>query len=146
MMPDTLPRPDRAGWRAHWMAALLITLTWLLVVVAAIVRLRQEDGLIVALAALVASAMTLTITARADRARWRIPIENLTRFVRDFSRDHRASPTPSHEPELMELTLEVCELGFPKNSSVIGRPKGGQRVSVCLNLRRTRDRCRQTHS
>jgi PAS domain S-box-containing protein len=109
-MPETLPRPHRAGWPARWTASLLITLTWLLVVVVAIARLRQEDGLIVALAALVASAMTLTITARADRARWRIPIENLTRFVRDFSRGHRANPTPSHEPELMELTLEVANL------------------------------------
>jgi PAS domain S-box-containing protein len=109
-MADTLPRTDRAGWPARWTSALLITLTWLLVVVVAIARLRQADGLIVALAALVASAMTFAITAWFDRVRWRIPIGNVTRFVRDFSHDRHANPPAAAERELIALALEIATL------------------------------------
>jgi PAS domain S-box-containing protein len=122
IMPESLPRPDRAGWLARWTAALVITLTWLLVVVVAIARLRQTDGIIIALGAVVASAMTLAITARADRVRWRIPIENMTRFVRDLSQDRHANPSPASEPELVELTLEIATLANAlRNRSTKGR-------------------------
>ena len=50
-------------------------LAWLVVVALAVAKLRQADGIIVALAALAASAVTFAITAWADRVRWRNPIE-----------------------------------------------------------------------
>ena len=72
-----------------------------------------------------------------------MPIENVTRFVRDL-RQTRDAPRRSDaraEPELVELTLEIAALA---KRSVIGRPKRrSTSLAIHLNLRRTRHRCRR---
>lgn len=122
-MPEPLARPGHAGWPARWTAALLIILSWLLVVVFAIARLRQTEGIVVAIAALAASAMTLTVTARADRDRWRTPIENMSRFVRDLTQNRDVDLPLASEPELVELTGELAGLEKKlRNPSSKSRP------------------------
>ena len=74
-MPETIARPHRVGRPARWTAAFLISLAWLMVVALAVAKLRQADGVVVALAALAAAAVTFGISAWADRARWRNPID-----------------------------------------------------------------------
>ncbi len=68
------------GRPARWTAALLISLMWLVVVALAVRKLRQADGVIVALAGLGAAAITFAIAAWAERSRWREPIENMTQL------------------------------------------------------------------
>jgi PAS domain S-box-containing protein len=128
-MPDTLPRTDRADWTGRWTAALLIALTWTVVVVVAIARLGQSDRIVVAIVALVASAMTLAITARFERVRWRTPIENVTRFVRDLVENRHANPTPVSQPELAELTMEISALAKTLASRSTIRRESRRRAS-----------------
>ena len=83
-----------------------------MVVVLAVPKLRQADGVVVAIAAFGAAALTFGILAWADRARWRDPVAERDavssaargRTARRAGR--RASPTP----ELAELTHEIVAL------------------------------------
>ena len=128
-MPETLPRTDRADWTGRWTAALLIALTWMVVVVVAIVRLGHADRIVVAIAALVASAVTLAITARFERVHWRTPIENVTRFVRDLAENRHAKPTHVSQPELAQLTLEIATLAKSLRSRSTIRRESRRRAS-----------------
>ena len=75
-------------------------------------RLRQADGVVVALAGLAASAVTFGVFAWTDRARWQKPIEDLTLIIRALRQNPRVRPAaePEPGPELAELTLEIAAL------------------------------------
>ncbi len=111
-MPESIARWIRVGRPARWTAAFLISLAWLFVVALAVAKLRQADGVIVALAGLAASAVTFGVFAWAERARWRTPIEDLTRIIRGLRQNPRMRPAaePEPGPELAELTLEIAAL------------------------------------
>jgi PAS domain S-box-containing protein len=109
-MPETKGRLLRLGAPARWTAAFVISLVWLLVVVLAIRKLRQADGMAVALAALGAAAVTFAVQAWADLARWRAPVGNVTRFVRGLRHDRKAPITTPPTRELRELTQEIMAL------------------------------------
>jgi len=109
-MPETIPRRIRVGRPARWSAAFLISLAWLLVVALAVWRLRQVDGILVALAGFAAAAITFGVEAWADRARWREPVNDVTRFVRSLKKDRKARPSGPPPPELLELTQEIVAL------------------------------------
>ncbi|MFI5458132.1 MAG: PAS domain S-box protein [Isosphaerales bacterium] len=108
-MPETIPRPVRVG-RQRWSAAFLISVAWLLVVALAVWRLRQVDGVVVALAGLGAAAITFGVEARAEKARWRDPVKDVTRLVRGLRRDRKTRPSVPPTPELVELTQEIVAL------------------------------------
>jgi PAS domain S-box-containing protein len=111
-MPESIARRFRVGRPARWTAAFLICLAWLMVVALAVWKLRQADGVIVALAGLVASAVTFGIVAWVDRARWRQPIEALTQTIRGLRQNPLVGPPDDceHEPELADLTEECVAL------------------------------------
>jgi len=109
-MPETIPRPSRVGRPARWSAAFLISLAWLLVVALAVWRLRQVDRMVVALAGFGAAAITFGVEAWADRARWREPVQDVTRFVHRLREDRKARPSAPPPPELLELTQEIVAL------------------------------------
>ena len=111
-MPESIARWIRVGRPARWTAASLISLAWLMVVALAVARLRQAEGVIVAVAGLAASAVTFGMFAWADRAAWQMPIENLTRIIRGWRQNPRMRPAaePEPGPELAELTLEIAAL------------------------------------
>ena len=144
-MPESIARWIRVGRPARWTAALLISLAWLMVVALAVAKLRQADGVIVALAGLAASAVTFGLSAWADRARWRNPIKDLTRTIRDLRQNPRMRPPaePEPEPELAELTLEIAALAKTLRS----RPST-RRIALppASRIRSpTRNRCRRRH-
>jgi PAS domain S-box-containing protein len=109
-MPESIPRPHRVGRPARWTAALLIILAWLLVVALAVRKLRQADGIVVALAGFGVAAITFGVMAWADHARWRIPVNDVTSFVRGLRQHRKARPPTAPEPALAELTLEIAAL------------------------------------
>ncbi len=111
-MPESIARRFRVGRPARWTGAFLISLAWLMVVALAVAKLRQTDGVIVALTGLAASAFTFGVFAWADRARWQKPIESLTAIIRGWRQNPRVRPTaePEPGPELAELTLEIAAL------------------------------------
>ncbi len=67
-MPESIARRNRAGRPARWTAALVISMAWLMVVALAVAKLRQTDGIIVALAGLAASGFTFGLLD-VDRSR-----------------------------------------------------------------------------
>ena len=111
-MPESIARRIRVGRPARWTAAFLICLVWLMVVALAVAKLRQADGVIVALTGLAASAVTFGVSAWADRARWQLPIAGVTRTIRGLRQNPRMRPSaePAPGPELAELTLEIAAL------------------------------------
>jgi len=109
-MPETISRHFRVGRPARWSAAFLISLAWLLVVALAVSRLRREGGVIVALAGIGAVAITFGVEAWADKARWRDPVKDVTRFVQDLRKDRKARPAARPAAELLELTREIVAL------------------------------------
>jgi PAS domain S-box-containing protein len=111
-MLESIAHRIRAGRPARWTAAFLINLAWLMVVALAVTKLRQADGVIVALTGLAASAVTFGVIAWADRTRWRGPIEGVTGIVRSLRRNPKMRPAaePDSGPELAELTLEIAAL------------------------------------
>jgi PAS domain S-box-containing protein len=109
-MPETIPHPHRVGRPASWTAALLISLAWLMVVALAVSKLRQADGIVVALTGLVAAGITFGIVSWADRARWLVPVQDTMHFARALRQDRRARPAAAPTPELAELTEEIAAL------------------------------------
>jgi PAS domain S-box-containing protein len=111
-MLESIARRIRVGRPARWTAAFLINLAWLMVVALAVAKLRQADGVIVALTSLASSAVTFGVYAWADRARWQGPIERVTRTIRGLRQNPKMRPAaePDPGPELAELTLEIAAL------------------------------------
>jgi PAS domain S-box-containing protein len=111
-MPESIARLNRPGRPARWTAALGISVAWLMVVAVAVAKLRQADGVIVALAGLAASVITFGLLTWTDRLRWRNPIREMARTLRVLRQDPRMRPAAgtNAEPELVELTLEIAAL------------------------------------
>jgi hypothetical protein len=106
-MPETIRRRNRVVRPNRWISALLIVLAWLVVVALAVRKLRQEDRLIVALSGFGAAAATFGIVAWAERARWRDPIQRLTRLVHASRRRRKLGPIAASSSEFAELTKEI---------------------------------------
>ena len=83
-----------------------------MVVALAVAKLRQTDGIIVALAGLAPAVVTFGVLAWTERARWRNPVENYDAAIRGLRQDPRMRPPTTHraEPELAELTHEIAAL------------------------------------
>jgi PAS domain S-box-containing protein len=114
IMRETASRPPRIGRPARWPAAFLISLAWLVVIALAVTRMRQDDRLLVALAGFGAVAITFLIESRAEKARWRDALKDLTQFVqasRQGRRGRRSARSAPPGSELVELTKEVDALG-----------------------------------
>jgi PAS domain S-box-containing protein len=109
-MQEIISRLKRVGKSARWTIACLICLIWLLVIALAVAKLRQADGILVALAAIAASVITFAFLSWSDRTRWQIPAQDVTRFVRELRQNRRARPSRSSVPELAELTREIVAL------------------------------------
>jgi PAS domain S-box-containing protein len=126
-MPESIARWFRVGRPARWTAASLISLAWLMVVALAVAKLRQADGVVVALAGLAASVVTFGVFAWADRARWQKPIDDLTLTIRDLRQKPTMPPSsePEPGPELAELTLEIAEL-----AKILGSRPSTRRVAL----------------
>jgi PAS domain S-box-containing protein len=108
--PTALKRPMRRPNR--WTAALLISMAWMVVIALAVARLRQREGIVVALAGLAAAVVTCGISAWSDHARWRGPVQSLTqltRLLRHERKEGQALTLPP-APELAELTREIAAL------------------------------------
>ena len=58
-----------------------VSVVWLLVIALAVAKLRQADGVIVALAGLAASAVTFGLLATTDRLRWRNPDQGYNKYA-----------------------------------------------------------------
>jgi PAS domain S-box-containing protein len=106
-MPETIARRNRVARPSRWTSALLISLAWLVVVALAIRKLRQEDRWVVACSGFVAAAITFGIVAWAERARWRNPIQHLTRLVRASRRRPKLDLFAASLPEFAELANEI---------------------------------------
>jgi PAS domain S-box-containing protein len=109
-MPNWSPRPNRLGRPARWTAACLISFAWLLVVAISVAKLRQADGIVIAVAGLVAAAITFGVLAWSELVRWRNPVNGVTRFVRELRQTRKARPPDAFAPEVAELTREIVAL------------------------------------
>ena len=80
-----------------------------------------------AVAALGATVLTFGIAAWVDRARWRRPVEELTRLTRSLRQGSQTSQTLTLAPgsELAELTRELAALARPPRP----RGMGGERTT-----------------
>jgi PAS domain S-box-containing protein len=88
----------------------MICLSWLLVIALAVGRLRRIDGIVVAIGGLAAAAMTLAISAWAERARWRAPLGHLTDALGAMINDKRQtgelrSPNPEFAAFVEQITV-----------------------------------------
>jgi PAS domain S-box-containing protein len=112
IMPESIARWFRVGRPARWTAAFLVSLAWMMVVALAVAKLRQADGVIVALTGLAASAVTFGVIAWTERARWQKPIEDLTGMIRGLTQNPQVRPAAEAEPgpEMAELMLEIAAL------------------------------------
>jgi PAS domain S-box-containing protein len=95
------------GAPARNTAAFLICLVWLAVIALAVGRLRRLDGIMVAIAGVAASALTLAICRWAERARWRIPVERLTAWLRTFNARRQAGELSSSHSDLGALVEQI---------------------------------------
>ncbi len=95
---------------ARFTAAYLICLAWLLVIALAVAKLRRVDGIVVAIASVAASAITLAIHSWAERARWRAPIEHLADSLRDFNAKRQSGELRSPRSEFAVLVEQIIVL------------------------------------
>jgi PAS domain S-box-containing protein len=109
-MPESSGRWNRLNRPARWSAALGVSVVWLLVVALSVARLRSPDGLFVALAGLAAVAATFGLMSWSDRARWQLPINEMTKTLHDLRQDPRMRPPQDSEsePQLAELKLAIA--------------------------------------
>jgi PAS domain S-box-containing protein len=110
----------------QWTAAALVSLVWLIVVALAVVRLRQADGIIVALTGLAATLATFGILAWTDRVRWQNPIKKVTRSLYDLRENPRIRRPAAlqTEPILAALAEEIAALAQILRKRPIARPVG----------------------
>jgi PAS domain S-box-containing protein len=90
--------------------ALLISLIWLMVIALAVRSLRQADAIVVAVAGFGAVLCGFAIVAWAERARWLVPVRDLTRVIQTVRRRGKITPLFAPPPELAALTREVAAL------------------------------------
>ncbi len=123
------------GRPGRWTAAFLISLAWLCVVAMAVRKLRQGDGVIVALMGLGAAAITFAVAGWSERARWRRPVEELARLTHDLRHRGRVQLTTAPEPELQALLLEIGVLVTALRAPRRRAPSSG-RAALCSPARR----------
>jgi PAS domain S-box-containing protein len=90
--------------------ALLISLVWLALVALAVARLRPADRLTVALGGFAAGVWTIGVLAWSERARWRLPLAELTRFLHSVRSRGKMTPLRPPPPELFDLAREITIL------------------------------------
>ena len=130
-MPESIARRTRVGRPSRWTAALLICVAWLMVVALAVARLAQADGVVVALTAVAATAVTFGVFGWADRARWRQPIKHVTRALHELRENPGMRPPTDTEsgPELADLTVEIAALAKVLRSRTFARRIASPRAS-----------------
>ncbi len=133
-MPEPIARPGHAGSACSLDGRSADQPAWLMVVVLAVARLRQTEGIIVAIAALAASAITSRSLARADRDRWRTPIENMTRSVRDLTPEPRCRSFRWRRSPSWRANRRNCRSRKKASQSV--EQVTANRAWLRLNLRR----------
>jgi PAS domain S-box-containing protein len=106
-MPETISRRNRIARPSRWTSAFLIVLAWLAVVALAVRKLPRDDRVVVAISGFGAAAITFCIVAWAERARWRDPIQNLTRLVHVSRRHRELGAFAASSPELAALAVEI---------------------------------------
>jgi PAS domain S-box-containing protein len=114
-MPQTTA-PERPTRRpSRWTAALLISMTWMVVIALAVASLGQREGAVVAIGGLLAAAVTFGISAWSDRVRWQAPVLALTQLTRSLRQEGkpRQALTLPPAPELRELTQAIAALARP---------------------------------
>ncbi len=110
--PRTLPSPGpRRGLRpGRWTTPALICVLWLTIVAGAISRLRQSDGILLALAGFGAAGFTFVALAWAERARWVEPLRELTASLRAARKDGRAASSADFPASLRPLAAEAAAI------------------------------------
>ncbi len=102
-MPDPvlISSPVRLRRFTRWTAPAVTNLVWLTVVAVAVAKLRQSDGVVVALTALAAVAATFASFAWSEKTRWRRPIWHATQSIRNLRHnpDTRPAAAPARSPE-----------------------------------------------
>lgn len=109
------------GAPARFTAPFLICLAWLLVIALAVAKLRRTDGIVVAIAGVTASAITLAISTWAERVRWRAPIEHLTDSLRDWNTRHQSgalSPPRSEFAALVEQIMVLAQIARQRSKMI----------------------------
>jgi PAS domain S-box-containing protein len=123
-MPKSIARGNPLNRPARWTAALGVSVAWLMVVALAVTRLRQADGVIVALAGLAASVLTFALLAWSEQVRWRNPVKNATKTLQGLRHDPSMRPptTTESEPELAELANAIAAFRKVLRSRPFTRP------------------------
>jgi len=85
-------------------------LSWLLVVALAVGKLRRIDGIVVAFGSLAASAMTLAISAWAERVRWRAPMRQLTDSLEALNDKRQTGELTPPSSEFYALVQQITAL------------------------------------
>jgi PAS domain S-box-containing protein len=112
-MTQPATRPRRlVGRPTRWTAALLISMAWMAAIALAVAKLKRGDGIFVAIAGLGAAAVTFGVSVWYDRARWRVPLAELTEIARSLRHVRKGGQalTLPPTPELAELTREIAAL------------------------------------
>src|SRR5262249_48051348 len=123
------------GTPARLTAPFLICFCWLLVIALAVGRLRRSDGIIVAFGGALACAITLAISAWADRVRWRAPVEKVTDWLQALNTARQSGALKSPSSDLAALVDQIGVLAD------IAR----QRSKIIRTLREHRSEPAQNH-
>jgi PAS domain S-box-containing protein len=103
----TMARRRRPG---RWVAPTTISVIWLAILALAISRLRQFEGLILALAGFSAAGLTFLIWQRAELARWYRPIRELALAIRTARKSGLSHPSSEFPSALGFLAVEITAL------------------------------------
>ncbi len=125
ILATSTPRRRQTGGPARATAPLVICLTWLLVIALAVGKLRRIDGIVVAIGSLAAAAITVTISAWAERARWRAPLRYLTDSLSALNDKRQTGELTAPSSEFAALVDQITVL------AQIAR----QRSKIIRNLR-----------
>lgn len=89
---------------------MLISVVWLVVVAVAVLKMGPTDRIVVAVAGLVAAALTFGIMSWAEHARWHEPIRDVANFASALRVNRKARPESAPPADLLELTREIATL------------------------------------
>jgi PAS domain S-box-containing protein len=120
-MPQATRRRSLVGRPTRWMAALLITTAWLLVIAWAVPKLKRPDAIVAAAGGLAAALVTFGIAAWHEHARWRAPVDDLAELTRNLRQDRNGGQALTLPPtsELAELTREIAALSRPPRVAAV---------------------------
>ncbi|MHB1561890.1 MAG: sensor histidine kinase [Isosphaeraceae bacterium] len=103
----TQARRRRPG---RWVAPAMVSVIWLMLLAAAISRLRQFEGLMLALAGFCAAGLTFFAWQRMEFARWYRPIRDLSLALRSARKSGLSHPSDEFPSTLGFLAAEVIAL------------------------------------